>query len=106
MRYVIREHALLNVRPGAEEEFEAAFSAARPGIECQPGFQALTLSRGVESPSTYLLLVEWDSVEAHEQGFRRSAEYSRWRELLHHFYDPFPTVEHFADVPASGAGVR
>jgi heme-degrading monooxygenase HmoA len=95
---VIREHALLPVRPGHEDAFEAAFAEARPLIEATPGFRGLTLSRSVESPSTYLLLVEWDSVEAHEVGFRESDRYGRWRELLHHFYDPFPVVEHFADV--------
>ncbi|GII99269.1 heme-degrading monooxygenase HmoA [Sediminihabitans luteus] len=95
---MIREHALLPVRPGTEAAFEAAFAQAKALIEVQPGFGRLTLSRGVESPSTYLLLVEWESVEAHEEGFRRSPEYARWRELLHHFYDPFPRVEHFVDV--------
>ena len=37
--------------------------------------------------------------EDHTVGFRGSADYQRWRELLHHFYDPFPVVEHFVDVP-------
>ncbi|ROS78608.1 antibiotic biosynthesis monooxygenase [Cellulomonas sp. PhB143] len=98
---MIREHALLSVRPGSEAEFESAFATARPLIESRPGFLRLSLSRGVESWSTYLLLVEWDSVEAHEQGFRRSAEFARWRELLHHFYEPMPVVEHFAPVATS-----
>ncbi|BDZ42805.1 antibiotic biosynthesis monooxygenase [Paraoerskovia sediminicola] len=95
---MIREHALLTVRPGSEARFEAAFAQARPLIEQQPGFRGLSLSRGVESWSTYLLLVDWESVEAHEEGFRRSPEYDRWRELLHGFYEPFPVVQHFAQV--------
>jgi heme-degrading monooxygenase HmoA len=63
-----------------------------------PGFGRLTLSRCLERPSTYLLLVEWDSLEDHTVGFRGSPEYERWRALLHAFYDPFPTVEHYAPV--------
>ncbi len=97
---MIREHALLPVRPGQEPEFEAAFARARPLIAAQPGFRSLSLSRSIESPGTYLLLVEWDSVEAHTEGFRRSPEYARWKDLLHRFYEPFPIVEHFADVTA------
>ena len=76
-------------------------------IAASPGFRGLSLSRCVERPGTYLLLVEWERLEDHTQGFRGSAGYSRWRELLHGFYDPFPTVEHFTEVltttPADGA---
>jgi heme-degrading monooxygenase HmoA len=95
---MIVEHALLPVRPGHEDEFERAFAVARPLIEGRPGFLELRLSRGVESPSAYLLLVWWESVEAHEQGFRGSPEYQQWRRLLHGFYEPFPVVEHFAPL--------
>ena len=59
------------------------------------GFRGLTLSRCLERPSTYLLLVEWETVEDHTVGFRGSVEYQEWRRLLHHFYEPFPAVEHF-----------
>ncbi len=95
---MILEHSLLPVLPGREVAFEAAFAVARPLIECQPGFLSLRLCRGVESGSTYLLLVEWQSVQAHEQGFRASPEYQEWSRLLHPFYQPFPVVEHFTSV--------
>ncbi|MGY1630610.1 antibiotic biosynthesis monooxygenase family protein [Geodermatophilus sp. SYSU D01186] len=95
---MVLEHALLPVRPGQEAEFEAAFARARSVIAATPGFRRLTLSRCLERPATYLLLVEWDRVEDHTEGFRGSPGYARWRALLHHFYDPFPTVEHFATV--------
>ena len=93
---MILEHAILPVTSGQEEEFERAFAVARPLIEATPGFLGLTLSRGIESPSRYLLLVEWESVDAHQVGFRGSDRYPAWRDLLHHFYDQFPTVEHFS----------
>lgn len=95
---MITEHALLPVLPGQEEEFEVAFAQAREIIAAMPGFGGLTLSRSIESPSTYLLLVEWERLEDHTEGFRGSAEYGRWRELLHRFYEPFPVVEHYARV--------
>ena len=86
--------------PGREREFELAFGAARSIIESMPGFLSLTLSRGVESESSYLLLVEWETLEDHTVGFRGSARYQDWRALLHHFYEPFPVVEHFVRVVA------
>jgi heme-degrading monooxygenase HmoA len=94
----ILEHVILPVRPGRESEFEAAFDEARPIVAGMPGFRTLTLSRGIEHPNQYLLLIEWDSVDAHEIGFRGSQQYHEWRALLHHFYEPFPTVTHFAPV--------
>ncbi len=95
---MVLEHALLPVRPGREADFEAAFAEARAIIVASPGFRRLSLSRCLERPGTYLLLVEWDGIEDHTEGFRGSTAYQRWRELLHGFYDPFPTVEHFREV--------
>jgi len=95
---VITEHALLSVTPGRETEFEHAFAQARPIIASMPGFLDLHLLRGIERESTFLLLVDWESVEHHEVGFRQSAEYQEWRALLHHFYEPMPLVEHFRDL--------
>jgi heme-degrading monooxygenase HmoA len=95
---VILEHALLPVRPGEEDALEAAFAEAMPIIASMRGFECLSLTRCVERPSTYLLLVEWQSLDDHTVGFRTSPAYDDWRALLHHFYEPFPTVEHFQPV--------
>ena len=102
---MITEHALLTIRSGQEQAFETAFETARHIIAAATGFQSLSLARGVESPSTYLFLVSWDSVEDHQEGFRGSPAFDEWRALLHGFYAPMPIVEHFAEVsrmPAAG----
>lgn len=98
---MITEHALLPVIPGQEGDFETAFNQARTIIASTPGFISLSLSRSIESPSTYLLLVEWETVEDHTVGFRGSVEYQRWRHLLHRFYEPFPVVEHYREVSSA-----
>jgi heme-degrading monooxygenase HmoA len=95
---MITEHALLPVIPGQEEEFVETMDRAKAIIAASPGFVSLRVSRCVERPSTFLLLVEWESLEAHTEGFRGSDAYEEWRSMLHHFYDPFPTVEHFETV--------
>ncbi len=96
----VLEHGLLTIKTGGEAAFETALRGAVPLISGQPGFVSIRVSRCLERPHTYLLLVEWDSLEAHTEGFRKSAEYGPWRDALHHFYDPMPTIEHFVDVPA------
>ncbi len=92
----ILEVAVLNVRAGEASSFEQAFAEAQSIIASMPGYQRHELRACVEVPSQYLLLVWWDTLEHHTEGFRGSPEYERWRALLHHFYDPFPTVEHYA----------
>ena len=95
---MIVEHAVLSVRPGAEDDFVEAFETAKAIIASMRGFRQLTLSRCIERPRAFLLLVEWETLEDHTEGFRESPEYLEWRRLLHDFYDPFPTVEHFKPV--------
>jgi len=92
---VILEHAILEVVPGEEGSFEEAFSRAKAIIAAAAGFRSLRLGRCVGHASQYLLLVEWDELEDHTKGFRGSAAYEEWKGLLHHFYDPFPTVDHY-----------
>lgn len=95
----VLEVAVLDVKPGQAEAFEAAFGEAQAIIAASPGYQRHELRRCLEGNDRYLLLVWWDSLESHTEGFRGSPAYERWRALLHHFYDPFPTVEHYVVVP-------
>jgi heme-degrading monooxygenase HmoA len=99
-RAMILEAAYLNVKPGQESAFEAAFGEAKSIISSMPGFVALELQRCIETRNRYLLLVRWTTLEHHTLGFRTSPQYQRWKALLHHFYDPFPNVEHFEAVYA------
>ncbi|MGO9343596.1 MAG: antibiotic biosynthesis monooxygenase family protein [Acidimicrobiales bacterium] len=95
---MILEHAILDVVAGEAERFEEAFNSAQPLIASMPGCRSVRLGRCIESASRYLLLVEWDRLEDHTEGFRGSQEYQEWRRLLHHFYEPFPLVEHYEPV--------
>ena len=95
---MLLEAAFLQVIAGKEAEFEAAFRQASPIIASMKGYRGHELQRCIEAPGRYLLLVQWERLEDHTVGFRQSAEYQEWRRLLHHFYDPFPTVEHFEAV--------
>jgi heme-degrading monooxygenase HmoA len=92
---MILEVATLDVLPNQISEFEAAFQQAALIIATMPGYISHQLRRCIENPSRYLLLVEWQKLEDHTIGFRASPQYQDWKRLLHHFYDPFPRVEHY-----------
>jgi len=92
---VILEVTILNVIPGSEDDFLIAFSKAEHIIAGMAGYISHQLKRCIENISQFILLVEWENLTDHTVGFRQSEEYQEWKSLLHHFYDPFPTVEHY-----------
>lgn len=89
---------MLHVKPGLESDFEAAFKKASKIISSMDGYLSHELHRCIEVQDKYLLLVRWETLESHTVGFRSSAEYQEWKKLLHNFYEPFPTVEHFEEI--------
>lgn len=92
---MILERALFPIKPGMAEEFAAAFATARKLLEAAPGFRKLEMRQGIEAPDTFLLLVWWDSMEAHMQGFRESPAILEWRTLLSPFFAATPQMEHY-----------
>jgi heme-degrading monooxygenase HmoA len=98
---MILEVALLDIRNGASEEFEAAMRKAAPLIASVRGYISHEVRRCHERANRYILLVQWETLEAHTVGFRQSSQYPEWRALLHHYYDPFPAVEHYGEPVVS-----
>jgi heme-degrading monooxygenase HmoA len=94
---VIVEHALLQVKPGQGEAFEAAMREARSLIAASPGFVSIEVRAAAEGADLYLLRVVWTDIAAHRDGFRTSDRYQDWRKLLHGFYEPMPVVEYFGE---------
>jgi len=95
---MIIEAAILNIKENEEMQFEKSFHKAKSIISSMKGFISLQLNRCIEHKSRYLLLVKWHTIDDHENGFRKSAEYIEWKNLLHHYYSPFPIVEHFENI--------
>ena len=95
---MILEAAYLNVIEGQTEAFERDFITAGQYITSIKGYLRHSLQRCIEDQNKYLLLVEWQDLESHTIGFRTSEVYLKWKELLHKYYSPFPTVEHFTRV--------
>ena len=95
---MILEVAILDVTPDATAAFEQDFARAERIISSMPGYLSHELRRCMEQPNRYILLANWETLESHTEGFRKSPEYEEWKALLHHYYDPFPTVEHYESI--------
>jgi heme-degrading monooxygenase HmoA len=95
---MVLEIALIDIRPGQEDDFAKAYAKAHHLVATTPGCRSVRMTRGIESPSRFVLLVEWDSVEAHLETFRGSDRFTRWRGLIGEYFAAAPVVEHFTDI--------
>jgi heme-degrading monooxygenase HmoA len=95
---MILEHAVITIRPGTADQFEAALARAREVIAATHGFVSLELHRGIESADQYTLLIRWETLEDHTVGFRGSDSFTRWRALIGPYFEGQPVVEHWEPV--------
>lgn len=95
---MVTEAAYLFVKEGERKNFERDFAIAGRYISSIKGYIKHSLQRCLEIENKYLLLVEWETLEDHTIGFRESKVYLEWKKTLHHYYEPFPVVEHFETV--------
>ena len=95
---MILETAILDIIPTKTVEFEKNFAKAEEIIRSMNGYISHELHKCIEKEDRYIFLVKWKTLEDHTIGFRQSAEYDEWKKLLHHFYNPFPIVEHYKIV--------
>ena len=95
---MVLEVALIDVTVGQEDAFASAYQEAYPILAGTPGCRSVRMTRGVETPDRFVLLVEWDSVDAHLQNFRETDRFGQWRALIGPYFAEPPRVEHFTDV--------
>ena len=95
---MILETAVLHVKPELQHLFESSFKEASQYIASIKGYINHELHSSMEQENQYLLLVHWETIEDHTIGFRQSEAYIKWKRLLHHYYEPFPVVEHYMKI--------
>ena len=92
---MILEAVILTIKVGSETQFEFDFELATQYISVINGYIGHSLQKCLEIKNQYLLLIHWEQLEDHTIGFRTAPEYQEWKKLLHHYYDPFPVVQHY-----------
>jgi len=102
---MILEAAVIVIKAGQREAFEAAYAQASRVIASAQGYVSHELQRSVDNPGRYLLLVQWRTRDDHMVGFRESPLFKQWRALLGPYFDAAPNVDHLERVPG-GAGLN
>ena len=99
---MILELADIRIRPGQQAEFDAAI---QHGIEAAAskatGFRGFKVSKSIESPERYLLMIYWETLENHTVDFRQGPLFAQWRAIVGPFFAVPPVVEHFTLVAKS-----
>jgi heme-degrading monooxygenase HmoA len=89
------ERAEIPVIAGKEEEFSAVMANRGSAIlAAAPGCRSVRVGRGVENPGKFILLLEWDSVEAHV-ALTKTPEFDTFKGLVGPYFGGTPNMEHF-----------
>ncbi|MFT4113979.1 antibiotic biosynthesis monooxygenase family protein [Silvibacterium sp.] len=91
---MVLEIAHMEIKPGVEQEFEAAVRQAKPLFLNFPGCLGIELNRSIERPQVYRLFIQWETLEHHTIDFRQSEKYPEWRSMVGSFFAAPPVVEH------------
>jgi heme-degrading monooxygenase HmoA len=94
---MVLELAQFNISPGDETAFEAGYRSVVGVLRESAGLLSVRMTRGLESPSRFVLLVEWESLQAH-QAFRDSDRFATWRAAIGPYFAGPPQVEHYSDL--------
>jgi heme-degrading monooxygenase HmoA len=95
---MVLEIATFDIVPGQEDEFLSAYRTVRDVIASTPGNRSVRMTRGIESPSRFVLLAEWETLEAHTEDFRGTERFITWRAALSPYFAGPPHAEHHSDV--------
>ena len=77
------------------DTFVGAYEKAREALDASAECRAYELSRCVEARSTFILRIEWSSVDGHLTGFRASPEFKTFFEAVKPFVGEIREMRHY-----------
>lgn len=93
---MIVEYIRYDIPPARAAEFEHAYSVASKVLDDDEHCLRYELTRGVEEPQHFIVRIEWDSVEGHEQGFRKSKRFPDFFVAVKPFFGQVQEMRHYA----------
>ncbi|HAK76071.1 MAG TPA: antibiotic biosynthesis monooxygenase [Runella sp.] len=97
-RGAVLELATIDIKTGTNAEFEENLAKAQAVISQSKGYLGHQFQKCVEQENRYVLLIRWESVEAHTIGFRGSELFKEWRALIGPFFENPPVVLHYSPL--------
>lgn len=95
---MVVEYIRYRIDADRREAFERAYSRAAASLGASSHCLAYEIARGIEDPGTYIVRIEWDSVEGHEQGFRKSSDFGEFFSAVKPFFDDIEEMRHYQSL--------
>lgn len=92
---MVIEYIRYDVPEEQRAAFVAAYDSAATELSASPHCLRYEISQGVEEPQHFVVRIEWDSVEGHEQGFRKSPEFRSFFEKVKPFFALIQEMKHY-----------
>lgn len=92
---MVVEYIRYTVPVARAKEFEDAYQQAGKILEAEPHCVRWDVARGVEEPEHFVVRIEWDSIEGHEQGFRSSPQFSAFFCAVKPFFGQIQEMKHY-----------
>jgi quinol monooxygenase YgiN len=92
---VIVEYIRYTVPPERAAEFQKAYADAAVVLAADPHCLGYEIGQGFEEPEHFTVRIDWDSVEGHEQGFRRSAGFPAFFAAVKPFFAQIDEMKHY-----------
>jgi quinol monooxygenase YgiN len=76
-------------------EFQKAYRRAGRVLDADSHCLRHEVARGVEEPEHFVVRIEWDSVQGHEQGFRSSPQFAEFFAAVRPFFSQIEEMKHY-----------
>ncbi len=93
---MVLEYIRYTVPEARSAEFQHAYREAAAVLEADAHCLGYEVSQGVEEPEHFVVRIEWDSVEGHEQGFRTSPRFAEFFAAVKPFFAEIDEMKHYA----------
>ena len=99
---MIVEIALLTAKPGLQDQVREGLRAARPVIARAPGYVDSVFHQGIKEPESFVLRIEWETLEAYTESFHQGELLSEWHGHFYHLLAGPPKVMPYEAVAGPG----
>ena len=92
---MVTEVAVFQAVPGKEEAFAQGIQRGAEVVRRDAGCRSVAIHRCIEDPARFLLMIQWESLEAHTESFRKSPRFAEYRSHINGLFIDSPIVHHY-----------
>lgn len=100
---MIVEYVRYRIPAERAEAFAADYARAAQVLDADEHCLGYEVSRGHEEPENWVVRITWDSLEGHEQGFRKAPHFAEFFAAVRGHFSAIQEMKHYEVQVASGA---